>query len=87
MYELEIRPSLDKKFNKLSKRDREILRAINEKLKAIVENPYHYKPLKAPMQHMRRVHILKNFVLIFSIDEKRKTVILEEFAHHDEAYH
>ena len=29
---------------------------------------------------------LKNFVMIYGIDEKDRTVIFLEFTHHDEAY-
>jgi YafQ family addiction module toxin component len=70
----------------MENKDRLKLEIINKKVSEILEDPYRYKPLKAPMQHMRRVHIAGSFVLIFSINEKAKTVILEDFAHHDEAY-
>jgi len=85
-YEIEIRDHLYKIFKKMKKKERQKLEIINRKIKGIKEDPTRYKQLKAPMQHLRRVHIAGSFVLIFSIDEKRKTVILEEFAHHDEAY-
>ncbi|MBI4176613.1 MAG: hypothetical protein HY518_05385 [Candidatus Aenigmarchaeota archaeon] len=42
--------------------------------------------LRAPLQHLRRVHINTHFVLTFSIDEKTRTVILEDFDHHDNIY-
>ncbi len=85
-YEVEIRDHLYELFEKMKKKERQKLEIINKKVKEISEEPYRYKPLKAPMQHMRRVHIAGSFVLIFSADEKRKTLILEEFTHHDEAY-
>ena len=86
MYNLEMRDYLYKLFNKMEKKDRQKLEIINKKVKEILEYPYRYKPLKAPMQHMYRVHIGSSFVLIFSINEKTKSVILEDFVHHDEAY-
>ncbi len=86
VFSLEIRNNLYRLFNKMEKRDRQKLEIINKKVKEIIDNPYRYKPLKAPMQHMRRVHIAGSFVLIFSINENTKTIVLEEFAHHDEAY-
>lgn len=85
MYDLELRESLDKVFSKLAKRDRVSFEYINKKIKEIQENPYHFKPLRAPMQNFRRVHI-GNFVLVYSIDENRKTVILEKYEHHDTVY-
>jgi len=85
-YEVEIRDHLYRLFEKMRKTERRKLEIINKKVVEISGNPYRYKPLKAPMQNMRCVHIAGSFVLIFSIDEKRKTITLEEFAHHDEAY-
>jgi len=85
-YNLEIRANLYRLFKKMEKRERQKLEIINKKVKEIIEDPHRYKPLKVPMQHMRRVHIAGSFILIFSINEKTETVILEDFAHHDEAY-
>lgn len=85
-YELEIADELNKRFAKLAKRDKRTFEAIHKKVEEILENPHHYKPLRAPLQNKRRVHIAGSFVLIFSIDESRKTVRLLEFDHHDNAY-
>jgi len=85
MYNLEIREEVDKVFQKLAKKDRVSLKYINKKILEIKENPYHFKPLKNPLQNYRRVHI-GNFVLIYSINEQTKTIIVERYKHHDEAY-
>ena len=85
MYNLEIRESVDKIFQKLFKKDKVSFEYINKKIKEIRENPYHFKPLKAPLQNYRRVHI-GNFVLIYSINENAKTIIIERYKHHDEVY-
>ncbi|MBI3190576.1 hypothetical protein HYZ41_02640 [archaeon] len=77
-HDLEMRGHLYKLFKKMEKKERQKLDIINKKVKEILEDPYRYKPLKAPMQHMYRVHIGSSFVLIFSINEKKKTVILED---------
>ena len=37
------------------------------------------------MKDFRRIHF-GSFVLIFSIDEERMTVILEDYEHHDRVY-
>jgi len=86
-YNLEISEKLYKIFSKLAKKDKVALDAIDKKVKEILENPSHYKPLCAPLQNKRRVHISSSFVLIFKINEKKKTVQLLEFDHHDNAYH
>ena len=84
-YSLEVAENLNKVFGKLAKKDKVTFEAINKKVKEILENPYHYKPLRAPLQNKREVHISGCFVLIFKIDEERKVVQLLEFDHHDRA--
>ncbi|MFH1072424.1 MAG: type II toxin-antitoxin system RelE/ParE family toxin [Nanoarchaeota archaeon] len=86
MYALDVRPSLDKKLAKLAKRNPRQLDVITRKSEEIAKNPHHYKNLRAPLQHLRRVHIGGSFVLTFSVDEERKRVVLEDFQHHDRIY-
>jgi YafQ family addiction module toxin component len=86
MYRLDIDTVLLKVFHKLAKKDRVQLEAINKKVKEILQNPLHYKPLRHDMKNIRRVHILKSFVLTYKIDEEKKKVKLLDYVHHDEAY-
>jgi YafQ family addiction module toxin component len=86
MYNLIIREELDSKFEKLAKKNKKQLEIILNKADEILENPHRYKNLKAPMNHFRRIHIDKHFVLIFSVDEESKTVTLEDYDHHDNIY-
>ena len=86
MYRLLIKESLDKKFKRLSKKDKETLRIINRKVRDILEDPHRFKPLRRPMQNKRRVHVAGSFVLVYEIDEKQKTVTLLDFDHHDNIY-
>lgn len=82
MYGLEIREHLDRKFRKLAKKDSEQMEAITKKIKEIAEDPHAYKPLHFPFAGKKRVHI-GSFVLIFPIDEARRTVVLEDYERHD----
>ncbi len=86
MYKLAIKEGLDKKFKKLKKKDKELLRIIHRKVQDILEDPNHFKPLKKPLQNKRRVHIGGPFVLIFEINEEKKMVTLLDFDHHDNIY-
>ena len=86
MYNLIIREELDSKFEKLAKKNKKQLEIILNKADEILENPHRYKNLKAPMNHFRRVHIDKHFVLIFSVDEESRTVTLEDYDYHDNIY-
>ena len=78
MYALKIRKEVEKIFMKLAKKDKVSSIYISKKIKEIRENPYHFKPLRAPMQNYRRVHI-GSFVLIYSINENKKTIIIENY--------
>ena len=85
MYNLEIRKSVDEIFRKLAKKDKISFEYINKKILEIRENPHHFKPLRKPLQNFRRVHI-GNYVLVYSINEVTKTIIIERYKHHDEVY-
>ncbi len=86
MYNVSNRPIVDEKFKKLAKKNPKQLEIITKKLKQILENPYRFKPLGYDMKGIRRVHVDKSFVLIYSIDESTKTVIIEDYDHHDKIY-
>ncbi len=84
VYSLKIRNHLEKTFKKISKKDPVQERALKRKIKQILKNPYRFKPLRKPMQGFRRVHVFGPFVMIYSV--KEKTVILEDYDHHDKIY-
>lgn len=86
IYSLKIKPELDKKLQKLFKKNRQQYEIIMKKVEEIIQNPQHYKNLRAPLNDWKRVHIDNSFVLAFSVDENTKTVTLEDFDHHDGIY-
>ena len=86
MYNLELRKSVEKIFFKLAKKNPKQLEIIYNKINEITKNPHHYKNLRRPLQHLKRVHIDKSFVLVFSINEKKKLIIIEDYDHHDRIY-
>ncbi|PKL82676.1 MAG: hypothetical protein CVV24_08930 [Ignavibacteriae bacterium HGW-Ignavibacteriae-3] len=69
-------------FAKLSKKNPKQLEKIYKKISEIIQDPHHYKNLRRPLQHLKRVRIDKSFVLTFSIDESMKLVIIEDYDHH-----
>lgn len=85
MYELEVRKHVDEILKKLSRKDPKQIAAIARKVEEILKNPYRFKQLRFPLVGIRRVH-LGSYVLLFSIDEARKTVVLEDYEHHDKVY-
>ena len=86
MYTLNIRPSLKNKLMKLGTKNPKQAEIIAKKSEEIVIDPHRYKNLKAPLNHWKRVHIDKHFVLTFSIDEDTRTIILEDYDHHKKIY-
>ncbi|WP_048140901.1 type II toxin-antitoxin system RelE family toxin [Methanosarcina horonobensis] len=85
-YHLDISPNLIKELEKLKKKNRVLLIAINKKSEEIRVDPHRYKNLNYPLNNLKRVHIGTHFVLLFSVNEETKTVTLEKIAHHDDAY-
>ena len=86
VYNAEIQPTCQKLIDKLCNKNPVLRKALENKMDEIKENPQHYKPLQYDLAGERRVHIMKSFVLKFTVDEVNKTVIFLFFGHHDEAY-
>lgn len=86
MYDYELRKSVETTFFKLAKKRPKQLEIIYKKIEDIRLSPHRYKNLRSPLQHLRRVHIDKSFVLVFSIDETNKMVTIEDYDHHDDIY-
>lgn len=88
-YSLEASPAFEKDYKKLCSRNAAFGRITDAKIAQIAETaedgPGRYKPLKAPLAGVRRVHI-GSFVLLFEILEKSKAVRLLRLEHHDLAY-
>lgn len=85
MYSLEIEEEVFRAFKKLTKKDRKHLEALNKKIEQILNDPFQFKPLKHPLDGLRRVHV-GSFVLIYEVLENQKTVRVLKYKHHDQAY-
>ncbi len=85
MYSLEVKEGVDRRFRRMAKKDRNRFALVETKVREILEDPHRFKPLRAPMQNKRRVHV-GPFVLVYEIDEERKVVTLLDFEHHDQVY-
>jgi YafQ family addiction module toxin component len=85
LYSFEIEEDVSKTFRKLLKKDRVQLEAVNKKIIQILSDPYQFKPLRYPLNGLRRVHI-GSFVLIYRVNENPATVQIIKYTHHDEAY-
>lgn len=82
----EIKSNLQKILEKLKKKDSVAFQAIIDKIEEIVNsNPDSYKPLKH-LQNIKRVHIIKSFVLVFSYDKRNDFLSFLDYDHHDNIY-
>ena len=86
MYNLKIKPYIEKTLRKLTKKNKKQVEIILRKVDEILENLHRYKNLRAPLNNWKRVHMDKHFVLTFSIDEESKSVALQDYEHHDNIY-
>ncbi len=88
MRKFEIKPELEKKLIKLSKKDKGRYEAVMSKIQEIVNSGdiQHYKNLRYDMKDSKRVHI-GHFVLVFSYDQSKDLVSFEDYDHHDNIYY
>ncbi len=86
MYQTEATKECQRQISKLTSKNSVLFNALDAQLRKIKENPHRFKPLGNILAGLRRVHVLKCFVLTYGIDEPRQKVILKRFSHHDEAY-
>ncbi|MAH03820.1 hypothetical protein CMI39_03480 [Candidatus Pacearchaeota archaeon] len=85
-YEFIFTTLCEKQINKATRKNPLLKKIINNKIDEITLHPHHYKPLRYNFAGERRVHIMRNYVLKFKIDEKNKIITFIFFGHHDKAY-
>jgi YafQ family addiction module toxin component len=84
-YKVAVNANMSKILKKLKKKNRQLYDAILRKAGEISVEPHRYKNLRHDKSGLSRVHI-DPFVLTFSIDDASKTLLLEDFDHHDLIY-
>ena len=87
MRDFEIKPELEKKLVRLSKKDKNSYEAVMKKIEEVAgsSDVEHYKNLRYDMKDSKRVHI-GHFVLVFSYDKSKDFVSFEDYDHHDNIY-
>ncbi len=83
LYSLDARDGVKDTFKKLERKNPKQLQIIRNKIIHILEDPHKFKPLGGDRHGEWEVHIDKHFVLVYSIDEENKVVILEDYDHHE----
>ncbi len=82
----EVSAEFEQDYRKLCGRNAGLRRAVDAKVAQLLGAPLHSKPLRAPLQGVRRVHVGGSFALLFEPDVGRSTVRSLRLAHHVEAY-
>ena len=87
MYQYKIQPTLQKIMLKLYKKDNQTRERIIKKINEISNSGdiEHYKNLKYPLQHLKRVQIGEK-VLVFRFNKTNQLISFENFKHHDKIY-
>ncbi len=74
---------LQKTLKRISKKDKNVLKQIENQVLKIISNPTIGKPLRNILKNYRRVHI-GSFVLVYKITETE--IVFMDYSHHDKVY-
>lgn len=88
MRKFSIEEKLKAKLIKLSKKDKVTYEILMKKIDEILNcaDVNHYKNLRKPIQHLKRVHIHGPFVMTFKYLESENKILFYDFDHHDNIY-
>ena len=88
VHDYTIEQKLLKTLGRLKKRDKALYKATMNKIQEIItcDTPNHYKNLRKPLQHLKRVHITKSFVLVFSYNLSEDSIKFYNLDHHNSIY-
>lgn len=88
MRDFSVEEKLKKTLHIILKRDKKTYEVLMTKMNEILncKDVNHYKNLRKPLQHLKRVHIVGPFVLTFRYTESENKIIFYDFDHHDNIY-
>ncbi|MBI4142188.1 addiction module toxin RelE [Candidatus Woesearchaeota archaeon] len=90
MFSFDVSDEIKRSIVKLSKRDPVFCKAVNNKIKEIINNNHetidHYKNLKYGLSDNKRVNVYKSFVLTFRVRKDINFIYFEKLEHHDDIY-
>lgn len=90
MFSFDLTDKLRKRVEKLGKKDPILALIFKRKIQEIVNQDERtidtYKNLQSPKNEYKRIHLTNQFILIFTVDKKKKHVIFIDILHWDNAY-
>ena len=84
-YTIVATPDVETILRKMGTKDATRFVQLVKKLREIGENPEIGKPLRHPMQGLRRLHI-GHYVLTYKFERKKELITLVAYTHHDNVY-
>lgn len=82
----ELEETLKKLFKKDKRKYEATIKKIEEVSSRDKQTINYYKNLKHNLKEYKRVHIDKNFVLLFKVFKKEKLILFDRLKHHDDVY-
>jgi mRNA-degrading endonuclease RelE of RelBE toxin-antitoxin system len=77
-------------LKKIQKKHKPLYEAVLKKIDEIIsrddETIDFYKNLRYNLSDSKRVHVLKHYVLSFTVNKKENHILFQKISHHDEAY-
>ena len=77
-------------MEKLNKKHKVLYEATLKKMEEIISRDKqtidYYKNLRNDLSDFKRVHVLKHYVLFFSVEKQKNHIYFQKIRHHDEAY-
>lgn len=90
MFNFDLTDELKLIIKKLAKKDKKKTIIINKKIKEIIscdkDSIQHYKNLRHDLKEYKRVHIDRQFVLVFKVEISNNFILFVDFDHHDKIY-
>jgi mRNA-degrading endonuclease RelE of RelBE toxin-antitoxin system len=90
MFEFDLSDGFRKVLSKLSKKDPQIARAINRKIKEIISRDKDsitvYKNLSHGMKNLKRVHITEWLIMTFEVNLSKNFILFVKLASRDDVY-
>lgn len=76
-------PEFERALTKISKKDQEILKKLENQMEKVIHFPEIGKPLRYTLKHRRRLHV-GSFVLVYEF--YNNGIRFLDFDHHDKIY-
>ena len=90
MFKYDISEKLKRKLKKISKKDKTLALNFYKKLKEIINKNKNtistYKNLKSPLNHLKRIHLTDNFILLFVVNIEENHIVFIDIMHWNKAY-